>query len=92
MTTVQTRVREISNKEGFDITATGKTGRNLILTKNGVLKKPWPRRNKTRGTHTVQDFRDKFSGVHPGYSCHVLKGDGSKAHGNMLLKQVRATY
>ena len=92
MTTVQTRVREISNKEGFDITATGKTGKPLKLTKNGVLKKPWPHRNKTPGTHTVKDFREKFGDVHPGYSCHVLKGNGSQAHGNMLLKQVRATY
>jgi hypothetical protein len=35
VTTVQTRVREISNKERFDIVAKGKTGRPLNFAKTG---------------------------------------------------------
>ena len=53
---------------------------------------PWKHRNKTRDTHSVSDFRDKFKEAYPGYSCDVMDGKGGKAHGNTLLKQVRATY
>ena len=91
MTTVQTRVREISNKEKFDLTAT-RNGKPIKLTRNGVLNKAWPHRNKTKETHTVTDFQEKFKKVYPGYSCDVLEGDGSKAHGNTKLRQVRGTY
>ncbi len=90
MTTVQTRVREISNKEGFDIIVT-RNGKPVKVTRNGVLG-PWPHRNKSKDTRTVTEFREKFSDAYPGHSCDVLDGNGAKAHGNMLLKQVRATY
>lgn len=88
MTTVQKRVREISNKEGFDLIAT-RNGKPINPTKNGVLKRAWPRRNKTPDTHSVTDFRQKFEKVYPGYSCDVLNKGGGKAHGNTKLRQVR---
>jgi hypothetical protein len=91
MTTVQTRVREISNKEGFDIIIVTRNGKPVKTTRNGVLG-PWVHRNKTRDTHSVSDFRVKFEQAYPGYSCDVMDGTGRKAHGNMFLKQVRATY
>jgi hypothetical protein len=58
MTTVQTRVREISNEERFDIIVT-RNSKPVRTTRNGVLG-PWGHRNKTRDTHSVSDFRDKF--------------------------------
>ena len=91
MTTVQTRVREISNKEQFDLTVT-RNGKPIKLTRNGVLKTAWPHRNMTKETHSVTDFQEKFEKVYPGFSCDVQEGNGSKAHGNTKLKQVRATY
>jgi hypothetical protein len=91
MTTVKTRVREISNKEEFDLLVT-RNGKPIRPTRNGVLKSAWPHRNQTRDTHSVTDFREKFKKAYPGYSCDVLEGDGSKTHGNTKLKQVRATY
>ena len=90
MTTVQTRIREIANKEGFEVTPT-RNGKPVKLTTNGILG-PWPNRNKTRGTHSAKDFRDKFEEAYPGYSCDILEGSGTKAHGNTKLKQVRDTY
>jgi hypothetical protein len=64
----------------------------VAVTRRLVLKKGWPHRNKTKETHSVTDFRDKFKKAYPGYSCDVLEWDGSKAHGNTKLKQVRKNY
>lgn len=90
MVMLQTRVREISNKEGFDLTVF--RGRQAVnLRRNGVIG-AWPHRNKTRDTYTVSDFRAKFAETYPGYVCDVLEGGGMVAHGNRSLGQVRATY
>ena len=91
MTTVLTRLREINNKEGFDVWDVRRHGKIVRVTNNGVLG-PWPHRNRTRDTHTVKDFRDKFAAAYPGYTCNVREGSGTLAHGNKSLKQVRATY
>jgi hypothetical protein len=74
MTTVQSRVREISNREGFDITVTRK-GKEVRLRSNGVLG-PWSYRRKTKDSATVADFRAKFEAVYPGYCCIVETGLG----------------
>lgn len=90
MTTVQTRSREISNKEGFEISVV-RRGRPVKPTKNGILG-PWPHRNMTRSKYTVQYFREKFEAAYPGYSCEVLSGNGKAAHGNHTLGNIRDTY
>jgi hypothetical protein len=91
MTTVLTRISEIKEKEGFDVWNIRRGTRLVRVTSNGVLT-AWPHRNKTRDTHTVKDFRDKFAAANPGCTCDVLDGSGNVAHGNTLLRQVRATY
>jgi hypothetical protein len=91
MTTVLTRISEIKNKEGFDVWNIRRNSRLVRVTRSGVLR-AWPHRNRTKDTHSVQEFRDKFSAVNPGYTCDVLDGNGNVAHGNTKLKQVLATY
>ena len=46
----------------------------------------------TKNAASVSDFRDKFQRQYPGYNVDVLKGDGSKAPGQMKLSTVRDTY
>jgi hypothetical protein len=92
MTTVATRAREISDKEGFDIIVTRK-GRPVKPTKNGVLKGSYPFEKKLKGTKTVSDWKkERFAKTYPGYSCEVLKGDGKRATGQTSLQTVRESY
>jgi len=91
MTTVLTRISEIKQKESFDVWNVRRNGKLVNVAKSSVLN-AWPHRNKTRDTHTVKDFRKKFAEANPGCSCDVLDGNGNVAHGNSLLRQVRATY
>ena len=90
MTTLQTRIHEIWNREGFMIDVL-RGNRLLDVHRNGVIG-PWPHRNKTRETHSVTEFQGKFSDTYPGYSCRVLKANGIAAHGNTRLSVVRASY
>jgi hypothetical protein len=90
MTTVSTRIREIANREHFDIVVT-RNGRDIDVRRNGVLG-PWPHRNKTGDTRSVAEFRQKFEKAYPGYSCDVLEGTGKAATGQKFLSAIRATY
>jgi hypothetical protein len=90
MTTVQTRVREISDREGFDITVT-KNGKDAKLRKNGVMKE-YPFKRKLKDSATVADWRDRFEKEYSGLSCKILNGDGTIAKGQATLKTVRSTY
>lgn len=93
MTTVQTRVREISNREGFEIIVIRRsTGKPVDVRKNGTLDHAWPFHRKTKDSATVADFRAKFETEFPGFSCIVEEGDGSSATGQKTLGAVRATY
>lgn len=92
MTTVQTRVRQIANKEQFDITAKRRSsGQPLGLRRNGEMG-PWTFHRKTRDSHSVSEFKEKFEAAYPSLTCDVLKGDGTIAPGQMKLKALRATY
>lgn len=93
MTTVATRAREISDKEGFDIIVKNKKGRVVKPTKNGILNGSYRFEKKLKGTKTVQDWKkERFETTYPGYSCDVLKADGTTAAGNAKLETVRKTY
>ena len=93
MTTVLTRTNEIFACEGFSIVVKNKkTGRRIMLGRNGVLG-PYPCTRKLRDSATVADWRGgRFEVTYPGYTCDVLKADGQRATGQMLLATVRATY
>ena len=93
MTTVQARVREIFDREGFDIIVkSNRTGKPVKVRKNGVLG-TYPFRRKASGNATVADWRrDRFEATYPGFTCDVLKEDGKLAHGRTSLQTVRDDY
>lgn len=91
MTMVVTRVREISDREGFDIIVT-RRGKPISVKRNGVLDK-YPFDRKLKGSATVETWRrDRFEAAYPGYSCEILMGNGKTARGNTNLKTVRDSY
>lgn len=91
MTTVATRVREISGIEDFDIIVT-KNGQRVDPTQNGLLG-AYPFRKKLKHSKRVSEWRqERFEATYPGYSCDVLNEDGSTAIGQTLLNTVRETY
>lgn len=61
MTTVQTRVRSISDLEGFDLTVK-KDGEEVDVRENGVLSK-YPFDKALKGTKTVADWKNVTGGV-----------------------------
>ena len=92
MTTVLTRTNQIFAREGFSIVVKNKrTGKRIKPGKNGVLG-PYPYGRKLKDGATVAEWRARFEGKYPGYTCDVLKDDGKKASGQTLLGTVRATY
>lgn len=93
MTTVQTRTREIGDKEDFDIIVTRKlSGKPVNPAENGLMRK-YPFDKKAKGTQTINDWKKKrFERKYPGLSCHVLNGDGTKAAPQTKLETVRASY
>lgn len=90
MTTLQTRIHEIWNKEDFMIEV-WRGNRLLAIHRHGVIG-PWPHRNKTSANTTVSEFQEKFAKAYPGLSCRVLNATGKAAHGNTRLSVVRSTY
>ena len=92
MTMLLTRMRQIANREGFDIEVTRKAKPLKNLRKNGVLG-PYTFQKKLADNRTVDKWRtNRFELTHPGYSCNVLKGDGKIAVGQTLLRTVREAY
>lgn len=91
MTTVQTRAQEIFEKEGFNIEVCDVNGNPVNPRANGIIGK-WPYERKTKSSKTVKDFQDKFSQAYGGYNARVLVDDGTEAHGNTLLSNVRGSY
>jgi hypothetical protein len=93
MTTVMTRVREICDKEGFDIKVIRKaTKKPINVTRNGVMGK-YDYDKRLKGTKTVNSWkRDRFDKSYPGLSCEVFNGNGTKATGQTKLETVRKTY
>jgi hypothetical protein len=92
MTMLMTRVEEIFTREGFmiEVTRNGKPLKDL--KKEGVLG-PFQFDRKLAGSKSVQDWKtDRFEKCYPGYSCNVLKADGTTAVGQTLLSTVRNTY
>lgn len=91
MTTVQTRVRQISDLEGFDIVVT-KDGQRVDPTANGLLGAYGFDRKLTSAKRVSEWRQTRFEVTYPGYSCIVLHEDGSEAPANTLLRTVRETY
>ena len=90
MTTLATRMRALSELEGFDVEVIDAAGNSADLKGNGFVA--YPHERKAKGATTVTDWKTRFHNAYPGYSCNVLNEDGSIAHGNTKLESVRATY
>jgi hypothetical protein len=92
MTMLLTRMREIADREGFEIEVT-RNGKPLVrLHKDGVLG-PYPFKRKLGANKTVDQWKkDRFEATYPGFSCKILKGNGGYAAGQTTLKNVRSTY
>lgn len=48
--------------------------------------------NRLNGDKNLKEFKDRFTKRYPGVSIVVYDGTGQEAHGNYLLKNLRATY
>lgn len=90
MTTFATRIRELSNLEGFDVQVFDSTGNPANLKTNGLPA--YPHIRMAKGSTTVSDWKNRFNNTYPSYTVEVLTADGTPAHGNMLLASVRETY
>jgi hypothetical protein len=91
LTTVQTRIREIGDKEDFDIIVL-RDGTQVPPNENGVMGK-YDFDRKMKGSKTVSNWlTERFNKLYPTLSCEVLNGDGTKASGQTQLKTVRETY
>ena len=92
MTTVLTRVREIAEKEGFDIWNIKQHGKIVRVTNNGVMGK-YDFDKKAKGARTVNKWiKERFQRCYPGLSCQVMNGNGTPAKGQTKLDTVRKTY
>lgn len=90
MTTLATRIRALSDLEGFDIQVFDGAGNPADPKANGLSA--YPHERKAKGSTTVNDWKARFHKVYPGYTCDVLNEDGTVAHGNSKLNSVRETY
>jgi hypothetical protein len=92
LTTVATRVRRISDLEEFDIQVL-KDGALVDTTENGVLRADYPFDRKLKHTKTVSEWiKERFEQTYPGFTCQVLKGDGTIAAPQTSLRTVRESY
>lgn len=87
MTKMATRKREIEELEGFAIEIFDGHGNPADLNMQGLPAYGYAR--KAKGTMKVIEWKGRFQQSYPGYTCDVLYADGSVAHGNTLLKNIR---
>jgi hypothetical protein len=90
MTAFATRIRNLSNLEGFDVQVFDLAGNAADLTVNG--QPAYPHERKAKGSTTVANWKNRFDTTYPNYTVEVLAADGTIAHGNTKLESVRATY
>jgi len=92
MTMVLTRIKEIADREGFEIWDIRRNGRIVRVTNNGIMG-PYQYARKMKGTKTVNEWlNERFRPTYPGITCRVFRGDGTAAPGQTLLQTVRDTY
>jgi hypothetical protein len=91
MTTVATRVRAISDLEGFDIIVR-QNGQEVDKKANGTLGS-YPYEKRAKHNQTVAEWKqNRFEATYQGFTCDVLKGDGAIATGQTRIETVRQSY
>jgi hypothetical protein len=90
MTKAATRAVELNQVEGFDVKVL-RDGNPVDTSQHGLPGYPYDR--AADGDVTVEEWRKtRFCKTYPGYDCVVLYGDGTPAHGDTKLENVRETY
>ena len=82
--------KHIFDLEGFDVKIKTPDGKDLRSDMN--LPKQYSAERMSKNNFAVNDWKSKFKTQLPGYDVDVLKGDGSKASGQMKLGNLRDTY
>lgn len=92
MTMVLSRIEEIWHREKFKVWNIRRHGKLVRVTANGVMSEyDWGKMLK--GGKTVNEWiNERFKVTYPGFSCDILKGDGTVARPQTLLSTVRNTY
>ena len=90
MTTLATRMREVSDLEGFDIEVFNLDGTHADLKQNGFSA--YPHERKAKGSTTVSEWKNRFHSAYPNLTCNVLDASGNICNGNTKLESVRETY
>jgi len=84
-------MRELAELEGFDVEVVDEKGESVDLKTNGFQRFNYDRRAKS--SMTVTEWKQtRFQTTFVGYTCQVLNGDGTAAHGNTKLESVRQSY
>lgn len=87
MTKLATRKKEIEELEGFSIDIFDGFGNPVDLETHGLPAYGY--KNRAAGSMTVLSWKNRFQQSYPGYTCDVLHKDGSVAHGNTKLENIR---
>ena len=83
--------RQIERVEGFKVAFLHPDGRNVRSDMEDLLSYPFDR--ALAGDRTVSEWVAlRFHQQYRGFAVAVLNRDGSHAHGNTLLSNVRSTY
>ena len=91
LTTLATRMRALAELEGFDVEVIDLQGNSVDPKTNGFARYDFDR--KAKSSMTVASWKQtRFNSAYPAYSCRVINGDGSEAHGNRTLASVRESY
>lgn len=82
--------KHIFDVEGFDVKIKTPDGKDLRSDMN--LPKQYSAEIMSKNNFSVSNWKDKFKTQFAGFDVDVLKGDGSKANGQMKLGNLRDTY
>ena len=86
-----TRMRELSNLEGFDVEITDSAKGLVPLRTSGFMRYDFdlPASSQT----TVAEWKDtRFRRYYPQLNCRVLYANGQEASGFTMLRVVRDSY
>lgn len=81
--------KRIYDVEGFQVVIK-KDGKDV--RGDASLPNQYQAEKMSKNSFSVKEWQEKFKRQYAGYAVDVLKSDGKKASGQMLLSTVRDTY
>jgi len=86
-----TRLRELSNLEGFDVEVTNQDGESVNPRTLGFMRYDFDL--PANGQITVSEWKaSRFRRYFPLLDCKVLFANGNEASGFTMIRTVRASY